>query len=400
MSIERQVGKKNRLLRIVRRLQHAHPSTLPLTHRIKSIVFFHEGPKFFHALYSAIREAKHFILVEYFLIRNDRTGRALVSELTDAVRRGVRVLLIYDYIGSIETQSSFFKSMEQQGIEVISFNVPSFRRGIHWFDRRDHRKLAIIDSELAFLGGFNIGDEYSGLAEKLHRFHDAGIGISGSAVHELVRIFSETWLMERGEIPRIPFLENDKNAYPQKRGNGNVVIVSGGPHHQRSYIRNALRVNIASASEEILISTPYFIPGLHIMRSMMRAARRGVRVRLLLPARCDMPIVRLLGHSYYSTLLRCGVGIFEMEHEILHAKVMLFDGERAVIGSANLDQRSFHRNFELSLVIESKAFGEQIQMMFLEDFDNSKKIELDNHERRGMVARTLENVFSLFSWFL
>jgi len=136
------------------------------------------------------------------------------------------------------------------------------------------------------------------------------------------------------------------------------------------------------------------------MRSMMRAARRGVRVRLLLPARCDMPIVRLLGHSYYSTLLRCGIDIFEMEHEILHAKVMLFDGERAVIGSANLDQRSFHRNFELSLVVENKAFGEQIQMMFLEDFDNSKKIELDNHERRGMVARTLENVFSLFSWFL
>lgn len=392
--------KKNRLLRIRRLLRHLRSSPLPVTHRHNQILFFHEGPKFFHALYSAIRGAEHFVLIEYFLIRNDRTGAALAAELADAVRRGVRVLLIYDFIGSIETPASFFKNMEQQGIEVISFNVPSFRRNFHRFDRRNHRKLAVIDGALAFLGGFNIGDEYSGLAEKPHRFHDAGISISGSVVHELVRIFSETWFMERGEIPRIPLLNKEKNASSPACGQGNIVIVSGGPHHRRSYIRNALLLDIASASDEILIATPYFIPGLRVMRSLLRAARRRVRVRLLLPARCDMPLVRLLGHSYYSTLLRAGIEIFEIEHEILHAKVMLFDGERTVIGSANLDQRSFHRNFELSLIIEDNMFGEQIQMMFLEDFKNSKQIALGDHEQRGVIARGLEKVFSLFSRFL
>jgi cardiolipin synthase A/B len=383
----------------MRHLERVRPLALPVVHRHNHVVFFHEGPKFFHALYSAIRAAEHSVLMEYFLIRNDRTGTALASELADAVRHGVRVLLVYDYIGSIDTQASFFKNMEQQGIEMISFNAPSLRRGMRWLDRRDHRKLAVIDGVLAFLGGFNIGDEYSGLAEKPHRFHDAGISICGNAVHELARIFSETWLMERGEILPTPFRDAERSA-SQECGQGNVVIVSGGPHHRRSHIRNALLVNIASASEEILIATPYFVPGLRVMRSLLRAARRGVRVRLLLPERCDIPLVRLVGRSYYGTLLRNGIEIFEMEDEILHAKVMLFDGERTVIGSANLDQRSFHRNFELSLIIEDNTLREQIQTMFLEDFSNSKQIALGDHRRRGVAARVLEKGFSLLSRFL
>ena len=159
----------------------------------------------------AIRAAEHFILIEYFLIRDDRTGKALAAELIDAPKRGVRVFLIYDYIGSIETPASFFRNMALQGIEITPFNIPSFKRGLHWFDRRDHRKLTVIDGTTAFLGGFNIGDEYSGLAEKSHRFHDAGVSIEGSAVHELVRIFSETWLMERGEMPHIPKITNKRS---------------------------------------------------------------------------------------------------------------------------------------------------------------------------------------------
>jgi cardiolipin synthase len=123
-------------------------------------------------------------------------------------------------------------------------------------------------------------------------------------------------------------------------------------------------------------------------------------VRLLLPARCDIPLVRLLGRSYYGALLRKGIEICEMEHEILHTKVMLIDGERTVIGSANIDQRSFHRNFEINLIIDNVAFGRQIQRILREDFKNSRRITLDDHERRGMVTRMLEKVINLFSWFL
>jgi cardiolipin synthase A/B len=400
MAAEDPVRRKNRLLRMMHLLRRIRPSTLPVTHRHNRVVLFHDGRGFFPSLHAAIRSAEHFILIEYYLIRNDRTGAALAAELAEAVRRGVRVLLIYDYIGSVETPASYFKNMAQQGIELIPFNVPSFQRGLRWFDRRDHRKMAIIDGVLAFLGGFNIGDEYAGLADGTQRFHDIGFSISGSAVHELVGIFSETWLMERGEFPRLPLADGDENAQVRGDGQGNVVIVSGGPHHRSSYISNAFLIHIASAAEEILIATPYFIPGPRIIRSLLRAARRGVRVRLLLPARCDMPLVRLLGHSYYSALLRGDIEICEMEREILHAKVMLIDGERTVIGSANFDQRSFHRNFEINLVIDNERFGGQIQTILREDFREARPIRLDDHERRGMMVRGLEKVINLFSWFL
>ena len=392
--------QKNRLLRMMRLLRRIRPSTLPVTYRRNRVVLCPDGPGFFRSLHAALRSAEHYILIEYYLIRDDRSGSAFAAELAEAVRRGVRVFLIYDYIGCVETPSSYFRNLAHQGVELLPFNVPSFRRGLHWFDKRDHRKMAVIDGTLAFLGGFNIGDEYAGRAEGMHRFHDVGFSISGSGVAELVRIFSETWLMERGELPRLSFAASDAEAPARRRGQANVVIVSGGPHQRRSYIRSAFLVNIASASEEILIATPYFVPGPRVIRSLLRATRRGVRVRLLLPARSDVPVVSLLGRSYYGTLLRKGVEIFELEREILHAKVMLIDGERTVIGSANLDQRSFHRNFEINGIIDSSAFGKQIRRLLLEDMAGARRIELDEHARRGLPTRILERVVSLFGWFL
>lgn len=377
-----------------------HPSRLSVTHRRNHLVLFHNGFEFFQSMYAAIRVAERFILIEYYIIRNDQTGATLAALLAEAVTRGIRVLLIYDYIGSIETPASYFRNLEQQGIELIPFNVPSFRRGLRWFDKRDHRKMVIIDGRLAFLGGFNIGDEYSGLAKSHHRFHDLGFSISGSAVHELVRIFSETWLMERGELPRLAFPDGDEISPVNQNEQGNVTIVSGGPLNRHSYIHNAFLFNIAAASEEILIATPYFIPGPRIIRSLLRAVRRGVRVRLLLPARSDVPVVQLLGRSYYSMFLRKGIEISEMEHEILHAKVMLIDGRQAVIGSANLDQRSFHRNFEINLIVDDEVFGAQIQTRLIEDFGNSRQINLMDHERRSIIVRALEKVIDLFGWFL
>jgi cardiolipin synthase len=318
----------------------------------------------------------------------------------EAVRRGVLVRLIYDYVGSIETPASFFREMAMQGIELIPFNVPSFNRGMHWFDRRDHRKMAIIDGNLAYLGGFNIGDEYSGTVERSRRFRDLGFSIAGSAVGELVRSFSETWQMERGELPALTPSDGNTDPTPRRSGHADVVIVSGGPHHRRSYIRGAFLLNIASASEEILIATPYFVPGLRMIRSLLRAARRGVKVRLLLPARSDLPLVRLLGRSYYGALLREGIEIRELGRQILHAKVMLIDGERTIIGSANLDQRSFHRNHELNGIIDDVTFGRQIRRVLRKDFTDSRPVTIECHERRGWIARLLEKMINLFGWFL
>ncbi|MBE0557185.1 MAG: cardiolipin synthase B, partial [Proteobacteria bacterium] len=295
MDDKNRIRKKDRFLRMIHLLGRFRTTALPATHRHNRVEFFPEGAAMFRVLHAAIRLARRFILVEYYMIRSDRTGAAFAAELADAVRRGVRVWLIYDYVGSIDTAASFFDGMAQQGIELIPFNVPSLRRGFHWFDRRSHRKMTIIDGTHAFLGGFNIGDEYSGLAEGPRRFHDVGFSIAGSAVGELARLFSVTWLMERGETLVLPPAETGQDLRVAGSGRGNVAIVSGGPHQTRSAIRGAFLAGIASAAEDIVIVTPYFVPGLRMMRSLMRAARRGVRVRLLLPARSDVPLVQLLG---------------------------------------------------------------------------------------------------------
>ncbi|MBI4633747.1 MAG: cardiolipin synthase B [Deltaproteobacteria bacterium] len=391
--------KRNRLTRMIGLLKRFRTLPLPLTYRHNRVILFPREHSLFRALHIALRSAKRFILIEFYMIRADRTGAAFAAELAAAVRRGVRVWMIYDYVGSIETPSFFFEALARQGIELSPFNAPSFRRGLRWFDRRDHRKMAIFDGEIAFLGGFNIGDEYSGLAEESQRFRDMGFSVSGSAVGELVRNFSETWLMEHDQPPPLPPADSDA-PHSRRTGRADVVIVSGSPDQRRSYIGYTFLANIASAVEEILIATPYFVPGPRIIRSLLRAARRGVTVRLLLPARSDVPLVRLLGRSYYGALLMRGIEIREMDRKILHGKVMLIDGERAVIGSANLDQRSFHRNYELESIIDDSVFGRQIKRMLLKDFEDSRRIIREDHERRGLIARFLERVINLFGWFL
>jgi cardiolipin synthase len=183
-------------------------------------------------------------------------------------------------------------------------------------------------------------------------------------------------------------------------GQAGVVIVSGGPQQRGSYIRSAFLFHIAAASEEILIATPYFVPGLRLVRSLMRAARRGVKVRLLLPARSDVPLVQFLGRSYYTPLLKRGIEIWELAGEILHAKVMLVDGTRTILGSANLDQRSFHRNFEINGIVMDSRFGVQVRRMLSKDLRAARQVTLDAHEGRGWVSRVLERVIGLFGRFL
>ncbi|MHB8121492.1 MAG: phospholipase D-like domain-containing protein [Desulfuromonadaceae bacterium] len=390
---------KKRLSRIVHLLGRLRPFALPVTHRHNGVELFQEGHQFFKALFDAIRSAEQTILLEYYLIHDDHIGAELALELGVAVRRGVRVKLIYDYIGCLDTPSSYFKGLADQGVKLLPFNVPSFRRGVYWFDKRDHRKMTIVDGAVAFLGGFNIGDEYAGYVAGKQNFRDVGFSIRGDAVGELEAIFHETWDSERGKFSPGGATEQPPRS-GSKHGNAAVNIISGGPHHRRSYIREAFLVNIAAAAEEILIATPYFVPGPRIIRSLLRAVRRGVTVKLLLPARSDVPLFLLLGRSSYATLLRGGVEIFELEREILHAKVMLIDGERTVIGSANLDQRSFHRNYEINCLVDNVPFGVQIRSLLVEEINIAHPVALDVHERRGLVIRMMERLVSLFGWFL
>lgn len=360
------------------------------------VILYKNGGEFFPALLEACKQATSSICVEFYIIRDDRTGRSLASALTAAAARGVEVSLLYDYFGSLDTPGSFFRALERQGVRCRPFNPPAFKRGIHWLDKRDHRKIAVIDGRLAFTGGMNIGDEYAGFGECRYKWRDVGMRIEGPAVAELLRLFMESWQGEEG-----PPLETARYQHePPTTGDDNVLIVSGAPHHNRSFIRSAFRIAMAGATESIRIITPYFLPGPRIVRSLLRAAGRGVQVQLILPAISDAPYIRLLSRAYYGTLLRGGIDIFEREGTVLHAKVMLIDDDWAVIGSANLDNRSFHRNYEVNVIVDSPGFGAQVADMFGSDLARSRRITLQEHEGRSRLARLVEWLLTPLSRFL
>jgi cardiolipin synthase A/B len=361
------------------------------------VELFDHGGDLFPAMVRACKEARERIRVEFYIIRNDCTGCAFAEALLDAAGRGVEVFLIYDYIGCFDTPGSYFKRLEQGGVKCLPFNPLSFRRGISWFDKRDHRKMIVIDGKTAFIGGINIGDEYSGFGDSFKHWRDMGMRIDGPAAGELQKLFAENWEKEGGAVPAG---WGGIEPYPAGQGEARVLIINGGPHHNRSLIRSAFRMAISGATDSVKIVNPYFVPGPRVIRSLLRAAKRGVKVQLILPAKGDVPIVRVVSRSYYASLLRGGIEIFERQGTMLHAKVMLIDDDWAIIGSANLDQRSFHRNYEVNVIVDSPAFGRQVAATFDENLAKSRRILIEEHERRGWVVRLLERCCSPISWFL
>ena len=361
------------------------------------VELFEHGGTFLPALFEACRNAREQIHLEFYIIRDDRIGLSFSEVLINAVKRGVEVFLIYDYIGCFDTSGSYFRHLEQNGVKCLAFNPPPFRRGIAWFDKRDHRKMAVIDGKTAFVGGINIGSEYAGFGESPEQWRDLGMRIDGPSAGELEKLFRRNWEGE-GEPAPAAWL----TAFPLigDVGDAEVMIIDGGPHHNRSRIRSAFRMSIAGAGDSVSIMNPYFVPGPRIVRSLLRAKGRGVKVQLILPAKSDVPLVRLVSRSYYAQLLKGGIEIFEREGTMLHAKVMLIDDSWAVIGSANLDQRSFHRNFEVNVIVESQEFGRRVAEMFCKDLASSRRIVIEEHERRGWLVRLLEWLCAPVSWFL
>jgi cardiolipin synthase len=336
------------------------------------------------------------ICLEFYIIRNDQSGALFADALIAAVRRGIFDFLIYDYIGCIDTPVSYFRRMEEAGIRCIPFNRPPFKRGIGWFDRRNHRKFAVIDGTCAYLGGMNIGDEYTGFGA-VTRWRDVGIRMKGPAAGGLQHLFLANWRGETGSSP----IGISLPAAPEGTcGTSEVMVISGGPHHNRSFIHSSFRMAIAGASGSVKIITPYFVPGPRIVRSLLRAAKRGVAVQILLPGIIDVPLVKIAGRAYLSALLKAGIEVFERMEAVLHAKVMLIDDSWAAVGSANLDLRSFHRNYEIHVIVDDPDFSRLVGDMFAEDRKLSRRITLQEHEARSWFERLLERLCEPISKFL
>ncbi len=358
----------------------------------RAILYAHGGD-FFPALFAAMDAATTVIRAEFYIVRADATGALFARALMDAAARGVDVALIYDTVGCFDTPSGYFTQLAAAGVRCLAFNPPAFRR-LHWLDVRNHRKVAVIDGNTAFLGGTNVGDEYAGFGESMARWRDVGVRLDGPAARELDAIFRQTWAREtQDELAPCAGRTTDD-------GDADVTLINGTPHQARSVIRRSFSLTMAAARHSIRIVTPYFLPGPRVLRALLRAVRSGVQVQLLLPSVSDIPLVQLVGRAWLRPLLQAGVEVYQLQGTILHAKVMLIDEAWATVGSANLDQRSFHRNYELNAVIDSREFGAQVQRMFTGDLAQSRRLGLDEYEHAGWLARLLAWLLSPLGRFL
>jgi cardiolipin synthase len=318
----------------------------------------------------------------------------LATALKKACRRGVGIVLIYDALGSFETPDAYWNDLREHGVECLPFNPPSLTR-LRLLDIRDHRKLVVIDGQTAFVGGLNVGDEYSGFGENYTRWRDVGMRLDGPAAQELQRVFEGTWKRLDGSFRNFP-----QQSEGEPQGEADVVIVNGRPHMNRPRIRNAFRLAMSGAEAKIQIMTPYFVPGPRVVRSLLRAVRRGVRVQIILPSISDVPVVKIVGRAYLKPLFAAGVQIYERQGTILHAKVMAVDTSWVTLGSANLDARSFHRNFEINVIVASQPFGQQVDTLFHEELEKSQRIDPLVYERRGWFERFCEWLLSPLGRYL
>ena len=342
---------------------------------------YFSGPETFDAMRAAIDEAREEVLVESYIFKDDNTGRSLLDALGRAVQRGATVRVLADAFGSIATRRAFWREMRERGIEVRLFH-PVFPH-ILMQPFRDHRKILGVDSRTAFTGGMNIGDEY-GSSLSPHGgggpWRDTHVGMIGPAAWGMAIVFTEAWHAAGGSRLELEPLAPETGGVP-------ILVLDSRPFRGTGEMGSALAALVSATRRRLWITNAYFAPRSRAIGLLGRAADRGVDVRLLLPGRSDVPIVRHAGHGHYAALLERGVRIFEYQPAVLHAKSVVADDFVTVVGSSNLDFRSFHFNAECNIVVLDEATAADFTLSFEKDLENSVEIVPGLWKRRPFPHR-------------
>jgi len=355
------------------------------------VQLFGDGPTTYDSLERAIAEARQHVHMEYYIFEEDQTGRRFRDLLTSKAREGVQVRVLVDGVGSFGLEG-FMAPLVDAGGELAAFLPVSFA----WWPRvnlRNHRKIAVIDGRVAFTGGVNIGDEYTGRKGGRDPWRDTHLRIEGPAVYHLQEVFAEDWHFATDQD------RMEESWFPDQGQAGDVMVqvVASGPDTDTSPIRSILFAAINSAKKRAFLTTPYFVPDQAMLMALETAALRGVDVRLLLPSRSDLPLVMYAGRSYYDELLRSGVRIFEYHGGILHAKTLVVDDTWATVGSANMDIRSFQLNFELNVAIYGAHYANNLGEVFERDLGNAREAKRGDASRVRLSRRIPESMARILS---
>lgn len=358
-----------------------------------------DGVETFPAMLAAIEEARRFVSLETYIFQPDAIGTRFRDALAEAARRGVEVRLVYDSIGAFETSAAFWAPLAEAGAELVEFHpVSKWRnRWPHTLNRRNHRKLLVADGEIGFCGGINVHDEELPVDQGGAGWRDTHLAIRGPAVRDLHRMFLDSFRYAGGTPPK------DVNRLlprPDPAGDLHVRVVGTNAFTQRRRILRAYLHAIKRARRYIYLWNPYFIPDRGVRRALRNACRRGVDVRVLVPARSDVMPIQFASRRLYGALLRSGVRIFEWRQHVMHAKCGVIDGEWSTVGSFNLDHRSVLHNLELNAVVFGQTFGHRMLAMFEKDLESCAEVDREAWRYRPLLDQLLERFFYLFRYWL
>lgn len=357
-----------------------------------SIEVLTDGNDVYDALGAAIDRAEHHINAEFYLIRNDATGAWFRDKLVRAAERGVAVRLLCDAYGCLAIGSAWRRPLRRAGAKVGVF-LPMRSLFLQPVNLRNHRKIVVVDGNMAFSGGVNIGNEYRGQMPGIGTWRDTHFRMEGPAAHALQRVFFQDWFFATGEgVDPTPFFP------PAARsGNASVAIVPSGPDTRTEAIHRLFFAAIAGARERVYITTPYFVPDPPMVVALQVAAMRGVDVKLVLPSRSNHRVTFHAGRSYYNELLEAGVHIYEYQPGMIHAKTMVVDGRIVLLGSANMDMRSFRLNFEVHALIHDEPTARELEACFADDLAKTENVQLLTWRLRRRRYRVFEGAGRLVS---
>jgi cardiolipin synthase len=356
---------------------YARATGAPLIHGNR-VRLLRDAEENYPAWLEAIASARRAINFESYIIHEDEMGREFARALEAKAREGVRVRVVYDWLGAVgKTSRGFWRRLREAGAEVRPFNPPSFTEPFGWLNR-DHRKMLSVDSRIAFVTGLCVGRDWVGRPEKKQEpWRDTGVEIAGPAVADVEVAFARAWEATGGQpLPDEELPERDEI---EPAGDTALRVVPTEPNTVGLYRLEHLIA--AGAREYLWLTDAYFVGTTMYVQALRAAARDGVDVRLLVPSSSDIPVVSALSRANYRALLEAGVRVFEWNGSMIHAKTAVVDGHWSRVGSTNLNVASWMGNWELDVAIEDERFARQMEAMYLRDLEHSTEIVLSRRQR-------------------
>lgn len=359
-----------------------------------SIRIITDGNEMLDSMLADIENAEHSVNVQFYIIKNDFAGQRLLNLLTKKAAEGLEVRLLMDPVGCRTIFDKTLREFKKAGGKYAFFFKPKLRLANMKLNYRNHRKIVVIDGEIGYVGGFNVGREYLGQKKKFGYWRDTHLRIMGGAVNDLYGRFILDWRTASKEdfpLNRVMFTP------PVDAGETGIQIVSCGPDSAREEVKRAFMKMITSAQENIYIQTPYFVPDGSILESLKMAAQSGVDVRVMIPCMPDHIFVYWATYSYVGELLRSGCRVFLYQNGFLHAKTIAVDGEISSVGSTNFDIRSFKLNFETNAFIFDGDKTRRLEEIFEKDIENSEELTLAAYKKRSLIIKFKESISRLLS---